>query len=486
MATTTTKSGVIVKVEKQNPRRYAINDLPKILSGAIEEIATKKLRKTLELSEFKIYFVAQQDIINDLKDFEKLARKAIADEIAQGRSGSEAEITDIHGKKIKAHTFLKSSAMYTERSVEEPGTDSKGRPTTLYKTTEAQRFNYHNNFIKRFSDKKDWQLGHRTLANSTVAAEIYLSRIPKSAPRRDKIAKILAGMRLLDETQGKFLSYKEDNTIDTLESMSKVFEALEALETIDSVADYTRSIDLLRDRSHIQFDAIYQPGKENNDMGRISRRFLAEIRKVIQTGNSKFLDGYKLSHVASSKTFMRALKDQLIDIALDKSTTGSTAKSKAKKRKKLKLGMSQKNAKFKKQKAEIKGALRKLHATEALTKGSRSRTQGSGSADSIAPLMALLNQKLPQTVVKNMGPPGLENQTGRFASSARVTDVSRTAQGYPSIGYTYRRNPYQVFETGSGQAPWATPDRDPRKLIDASIREIAAQLAIGRFYTRRV
>ena len=183
---------------------------------------------------------------------------------------------------------------------------------------------------------------------------------------------------------------------------------------------------------------------------------------------------------------MRALKDQLIDIALDKSTTGSTAKSKAKKRKKLKLGMSQKNAKFKKQKAEIKGALRKLHATEALTKGSRSRTQGSGSADSIAPLMALLNQKLPQTVVKNMGPPGLENQTGRFASSARVTDVSRTAQGYPSIGYTYRRNPYQVFETGSGQAPWATPDRDPRKLIDASIREIAAQLAIGRFYTRRV
>ena len=54
MATTTTKSGVKVKVEKQNPRRYAINDLPKILSGAIEEIATKKLRKTLELSEFKI------------------------------------------------------------------------------------------------------------------------------------------------------------------------------------------------------------------------------------------------------------------------------------------------------------------------------------------------------------------------------------------------------------------------------------------------
>ena len=108
------------------------------------------------------------------------------------------------------------------------------------------------------------------------------------------------------------------------------------------------------------------------------------------------------------------------------------------------------------------------------------------SGDSLAPLMAILNSKLPQTVARNMGPPGLENQTGRFASSVRVTDVSRTAQGFPSVGYDYRRNPYQVFETGSGRAPWATPDRDPRKLIDASIREIAAQFAIGRFYTRRI
>ena len=39
---------------------------------------------------------------------------------------------------------------------------------------------------------------------------------------------------------------------------------------------------------------------------------------------------------------------------------------------------------------------------------------------------------------------------------------------------------------GAGEAPWASPDRDPRKLIDESIREIAAQMAVGRFYTRRV
>ena len=53
-------------------------------------------------------------------------------------------------------------------------------------------------------------------------------------------------------------------------------------------------------------------------------------------------------------------------------------------------------------------------------------------------------------------------------------------------GYDYQKNPYQVFEVGQGQAPWANTDRDPRKLIDKSIREIAAQFAIGRFYTRRI
>lgn len=100
-------------------------------------------------------------------------------------------------------------------------------------------------------------------------------------------------------------------------------------------------------------------------------------------------------------------------------------------------------------------------------------------------LMVLINSKLPQTVLRNMGAPRLENQTGRFASSVRVTDASRTAQGFPSIGYTYQRQPYGVFEASSGSR-FASVDRDPRTLIDASIREIAAQLVTGRLYTRRV
>lgn len=122
----------------------------------------------------------------------------------------------------------------------------------------------------------------------------------------------------------------------------------------------------------------------------------------------------------------------------------------------------------------------------SLTKLRRKRQKGSGSSASHPlRLIGLINKDLPDTVRKNMQAPGLENQTGRFAESVKLTDVVQTPKGYPSFGYTYQKNPYQVFEMGRGQTPWASPERDPRKVIDRSIREIAAQFAIGRFYTRR-
>ena len=98
-------------------------------------------------------------------------------------------------------------------------------------------------------------------------------------------------------------------------------------------------------------------------------------------------------------------------------------------------------------------------------------------------LLGILNKQLPDTVKNNMDSPALVNRTGRFAASTRVTDINTTRQGFQSIGYTYQKDPYQTFEIGYEQG---SADRDPRKLIDKSIREIAAQYALGRFYTRRV
>lgn len=107
---------------------------------------------------------------------------------------------------------------------------------------------------------------------------------------------------------------------------------------------------------------------------------------------------------------------------------------------------------------------------------------GKRSLQSTFALADLINKKLPQTVLANMKPPALRNRTGRFARSVQITDVMQTPRGYPSIGYTYQKNPYQTFEVGRRQG---SNERDPRTLIDKSIREIAAGLLLGRFFTRR-
>ena len=112
------------------------------------------------------------------------------------------------------------------------------------------------------------------------------------------------------------------------------------------------------------------------------------------------------------------------------------------------------------------------------------RRNSKGVASSPLQLIGVLNKKLPDTVRRNMREPGLQNRTGQFAESVKVTNIMQTTQGFASIGYTYQRNPYEVFEMGSS-GNWATPERDPRTLIDRSIREVAAEFALGRFYTRR-
>jgi hypothetical protein len=134
-------------------------------------------------------------------------------------------------------------------------------------------------------------------------------------------------------------------------------------------------------------------------------------------------------------------------------------------------------------KAKVKNTKKvNVIADSTMPKGMKSKQVEKGPASEVLALIGVLNSKLPGQVAENMEPPALQYRTGRFASSVRVTEVASTPRGYPSIGYTYQRNPYETFEPGNLQG---SVERDPRRLIDRSIREIAAQFAIGRFYTRR-
>lgn len=130
---------------------------------------------------------------------------------------------------------------------------------------------------------------------------------------------------------------------------------------------------------------------------------------------------------------------------------------------------------------------RKKRTKSARAKIAAVKRKRSNSSSSLPlAIITLINKQLPDTVRKNMQSPALVNRTGRFAESVKITDIMQTPKGFPSIGYTYQKNPYAIFENGGGAQPWANGERDPRQLIDKSIREIAAQFAIGRFYTRRV
>ena len=147
--------------------------------------------------------------------------------------------------------------------------------------------------------------------------------------------------------------------------------------------------------------------------------------------------------------------------------------------KKVKTSNTKVKAKPKKSKATVGGK-------KNLTTIDKTPVFDTKSRRSMFSFIAMINKKLPQTVEKNMRAPRLENQSGRFARSVEIKDVIQTRKGFPSFGYTYDKEPYQVFEVGKGLEPWASPDRDPRRLIDGSIREIAADMALGRFFTRRL
>ncbi len=75
-----------------------------------------------------------------------------------------------------------------------------------------------------------------------------------------------------------------------------------------------------------------------------------------------------------------------------------------------------------------------------------------------------------------MSEPALVFRTGRFANSARVDMIHQGPKGGIGVDYTYLKEPYQTFEPGFKQG---STQRDPRKIIGESIRELATTI-LGR------
>ncbi len=218
---------------------------------------------------------------------------------------------------------------------------------------------------------------------------------------------------------------------------------------------------------------------ENKDDATITKMKIALFKEVVANIKDQLnSQKEKIAEMPGSDSFKTRHTKKLL-----KEVTDPFIKVGKVKTQNLALKNSRVKTKNKNKKVTGGGAL--LVAKKSRSKKSSSRTRTSSTSFNPLQMVAMINKKLPQTVLKNMGEPGLVSRTGRFASSVRATDVVKTPKGFPSVGYTYQRNPYEVFELGN-PGPWATPERDPRKVIDQSIREIAVEFAMGRFYTRRV
>tara|TARA_R110000772_G_scaffold264470_1_gene385037 strand:+ start:594 stop:1889 length:1296 start_codon:yes stop_codon:yes gene_type:complete len=313
--------------------------------------------------------------------------------------------------------------------------------------------------------KEGYDLGHKDISILRGNIALVLEKMSKNDPRRKELLAlyvIVQQIDAMDNIQGT----GAENKIELIEYLSSIAKA-----GPDVSVSWKKDADIMKGLSgSLQLEAEYRP--LNQFKGRLSS-WVGGIYSEIIKGNTKAftdsLGNVDILNLKGSPTIVQDIEKQLVE-QLDPS----------RKRKRPKRTRSSETIAAKKPKTS-KVSRKKL-------KSPKTRVKKTKKQSAIQPLhlIGLINKELPSTVRKNMQSPQLVNRTGRFANSVEITDIVQTPKGFPSFGYTYQRDPYQVFEDGGGAAPWANGQRDPRRLIDRSIRELAVQFAIGRFYTRRV
>ena len=215
----------------------------------------------------------------------------------------------------------------------------------------------------------------------------------------------------------------------------------------------------------------------NDALSKAEDALIAELESQFGTGAKE---------IKASPSTRKRIRRMAVETVVKKVKTKSnlkarvTAKITEPKVKKGKRKVAAKSKPSKKQKGVSKGKV------TVRGKGKTTKRAQRQPANNPIGLVALLNRSLPAQVQKNMAPlrgsfpRRLTYRTGRFASSAEVTNVAP----YPNmveIQYTYDKDPYQVFEQGSGSTLATGPGRDPREIIGQSIREIAQQMMGTRF-----
>lgn len=177
----------------------------------------------------------------------------------------------------------------------------------------------------------------------------------------------------------------------------------------------------------------------------------------------------KLLKVRSSPSILEKLENTLVETILGVKNKTPTSKV-------IPLLDSTVKKTKRRKKVSVKG---KASATPALRLDNK---KGVSSITDLSKLLALINSQLQSVISANMGDGSsksiLNYRSGRFASSAKVEQLTESRAGMITAFYTYMKNPYATFSDG-GQQQYPK-SRDPKLLIAKSIREIAAAQVANR------
>ena len=213
------------------------------------------------------------------------------------------------------------------------------------------------------------------------------------------------------------------------------------------------------------------------------------VNQVLDDIEDKLISSSVNPDYIASKPMSKIAEDAVVAQVVKHFTTKS---GKPDMRYKVNKQAAANNAKRKKKKERDKlnlfaaGKFAKARSTSAKSKGRRvkvqTKTNQQQEMGDVLALKELINKMLPEALLAKMQAPALVNRTGRFRESAEVTNAVVGPRGGTQLEYTYQREPYEVFEPGSG-SPLANQYRDPRRIIGSTVREIAQQI-MGKKFVR--
>jgi len=309
-----------------------------------------------------------------------------------------------------------------------------------------------------------WNLGHGS--DTTLAAVEFRTLLAYKEwlkfVKLNKVGFMAIEAAFIDSPAGK----KITDSKDTLEAVS--FEAFTAKGNIKKKFEIFLDLDLLEE--NLQLAAGEKLGKN-------------ELKAAINKAAKDILDNTDWTAAEASTSVIKYVTkeiDKAIDGGEQDTTTHNTkAKKVTKKKKKVRKVRAVPTL------SSVKAAGLKAVSAAKKAKITSKLQDPRGRFTSLISVTNMINALLHGKMKENMTPPALQFRTGRLASSANVTKLTFTREGQLTAFYTYMKRPYQTFERGYKQG---NEFRDPRRLIDKSIREVAKMYIHSKFElkTRRL